>query len=625
MDLTGWDFAADGVVHLDGEWEFYWNKLLEPDQIPPPPFFKGGESIPTPSENRRFLEVPGFWSDNEHGGAPFEDKGYATYRLTVMLPPEAPGLAISGPWDLSTAFRIYVDGKLAVENGVVGTNKETMVPERTLTWSAFTPQPTTTEIVLQFSNFNLRKGGPMTSLFLGRPEDLVRKSGFVLAVDLLILGAVFIMCLYHLMLYLLRKSDVAHLVFSGFCLSWGIFIATAGMGSYILIQLFPGSSWESMMGGLSLASLPPGCVLGLIFIRLLFPDEIHLKSYIVFVAIYVVFGVIFLVGFLVTEFDNLLLLNIIFDFISIVLIIYILWVLLRAISRKREGAKVFISGCVIILFACINDTLYISQFINTTLVFPLGIFAFICSQSYVLSKRYTSALAELEALYIELKEKLLLEREVAEGKRSEAIAQERADYEARDKLRYQLGPHFLFNTLNSVRRLISKDAEHAREMVSKLADLSRLILARRSVEFVTLREEIEMIRLYLDLEQGRYQDYLSVSIEADKEAGTIEIPCFVLQPLVENAIKYGKVTSPESLEIAITSEVVDGNLRVRVANTGHWVTDEERGAVPSTGFGLENVQKRLQGHYADAFRFDTNELDEWVRVEVVIPLEGKGQ
>src|SRR6185295_20219353 len=108
-----------------------------------------------------------------------------------------------------------------------------------------------------------------------------------------------------------------------------------------------------------------------------------------------------------------------------------------------------------------------------------------------------------------------------------------------DALQFQLRPHFLFNTLNSILPLVGKDPERARQMVVRLGELLRLSLRSEDTPLVTLEEEIGILEKYLSIEQVRFRDRLDVSIAIDPQVASARVPSFLLQPLVENAIKHG--------------------------------------------------------------------------------------
>ena len=193
-----------------------------------------------------------------------------------------------------------------------------------------------------------------------------------------------------------------------------------------------------------------------------------------------------------------------------------------------------------------------------------------------------------------------------------------------EMLRFQLNPHFLFNSLASIRGAVASDPNLARDMISNLAKFCRLILSRKTMGSSTIKEETALIGLYLDIEKVRLGDYLSVLIHTEPDLGGFQVPSFLLQPLVENAVKYGSRTSPDKLEIRVSVGYGAQHLRDRccleVANTGTWVETQTGPENNSMGIGLENVNQRLQTSYSGKANVKTIAEDGWVVVRVEIPL-----
>ncbi len=198
-------------------------------------------------------------------------------------------------------------------------------------------------------------------------------------------------------------------------------------------------------------------------------------------------------------------------------------------------------------------------------------------------------------------------------------AAQRAQLQA---LRYQLNPHFLFNTLNSVRALVDEDSRLAKQMVTELAEFLRYSLVSRNKTELTLNDELNAIRLYLSIEQRRYEDKLSVAFDVDPDAGDVPMPSFLIHPIVQNAVKHGLRTSPMPLQIRISAHRTDTRLRIEVANSGSWIepVEEEQDAELEFGAGLENVRARLQETYSGQHHFATEEQDGFVHAVLEIPL-----
>ena len=158
------------------------------------------------------------------------------------------------------------------------------------------------------------------------------------------------------------------------------------------------------------------------------------------------------------------------------------------------------------------------------------------------------------------------------------------------KLRQQLQPHFLFNSLNSVNALIGSRPQEARSMVLQLSDFLRGTLKREEHQWVSLSEELEHLRLYLEIEKVRFGHRLTTEIDTEPECDDMRLPPMLLQPLVENAIKFGLYDTTDGVTIRIQARCRAEILEISVQNPYDAQTSQPR---QGTGFGLSGVQRRL--------------------------------
>ena len=180
-------------------------------------------------------------------------------------------------------------------------------------------------------------------------------------------------------------------------------------------------------------------------------------------------------------------------------------------------------------------------------------------------------------------------------------------------LRYQLNPHFLFNALNSIRALVEEDKKKAREMITELSEFLRYSLISRDYSDVPLSQELDAIRHYFAIEKKRYEEKLEVTFEIDPNAEDYPVLSFLIQPLVENAIKYGMKTSKMPLQIWIRAKLEKEHLNIEVQNTGKWVTaSKDKTSEEGTGTGLDNIRQRLDNTYPNGYQLDLSEKDKTV-------------
>jgi sensor histidine kinase YesM len=184
-------------------------------------------------------------------------------------------------------------------------------------------------------------------------------------------------------------------------------------------------------------------------------------------------------------------------------------------------------------------------------------------------------------------------------------------------LRSQINPHFLFNSLNSISSLTITDPEKAREMVIKLSEFMRYALSKKDEQPVSLRSELENLRLYLDIEKVRFGDRLSTEENIEEKCLEIQMPVMLLQPLYENAIKHGVYESTDSISIKTKVACNNGYLEVIISNN----YDLAPSSVKGTGTGLLNVVRRLELFYGRRASLKTTKENGIYTVSLFIPAE----
>jgi len=172
-------------------------------------------------------------------------------------------------------------------------------------------------------------------------------------------------------------------------------------------------------------------------------------------------------------------------------------------------------------------------------------------------------------------------------------------------LRYQLNPHFLFNTLNSISTLVLlKQTEQANAMLSRLSSFLRFTLINEAAAKVPLTQEIETLKLYLDIEKMRFEERLRTYFTIDSAVENALVPSLLLQPLVENAIKYAVTPKEEGADISVSAQLVGQRVRITVSDTGPGLQPGQQDHSLSTGVGMANTRERLAQAYGDDQRFE---------------------
>src|SRR5687768_16013308 len=195
------------------------------------------------------------------------------------------------------------------------------------------------------------------------------------------------------------------------------------------------------------------------------------------------------------------------------------------------------------------------------------------------------------------------ERELEASQLEARLAQSRLQV-----LKMQLHPHFLFNTLNAISELIYKDPESADRMITDLSDLLRMSFENLEVQEIPLKQELEFLEKYLEIEQMRFHDRLTVDMQISPETLDASVPNMILQPLVENAIKHGIGPRVSGGRIDINTARSNGHLEISVSDDGLGVPFGDLENLHE-GVGLSNTRRRLRHLYGDDHKFDLRSLE----------------
>jgi LytS/YehU family sensor histidine kinase len=193
-------------------------------------------------------------------------------------------------------------------------------------------------------------------------------------------------------------------------------------------------------------------------------------------------------------------------------------------------------------------------------------------------------------------------------------------------LQMQLHPHFLFNTLHSISALaLDNEIRDAVKMINRLSEFLRLTLDKADVQIVTLEDEIEFVRRYLEIEHIRFQNRLTVDMDIDPQALNAEVPTLILQPLVENAMRHSVDSNSGASRIQVVAHLQNDQVLMEVRDDGRDLK-KVKGQAGSNGLGLKNTRARLLELYGEDYRFTLRRESEWTVAQIVIPfLPSKAQ
>ncbi len=301
---------------------------------------------------------------------------------------------------------------------------------------------------------------------------------------------------------------------------------------------------------------------------------------------------------------------------SIGLLIY-LTVNLILSDIERLSYKQMLALIPAILLGTVSGTLVAALITHVTrlVTFDFDIYVAFLPYNIVAGLFFGSAIvmyfllkARFEKVVAELAEKKVNEQKILQKKTQ-------AELEA---LRARINPHFLFNALNSVASLIPTEPEKAENMIQKLSNLLRFTLDAGHREWITLGEELDIARQYLEVEKVRLGRRLQFEITLDKDLETLQTPGLIIQPLLENSIKHGiaKKTAGGSITVHCVRE--GDRASISIIDTGEGFPEN---AQAGNGLGLSSVQERLHLHYGEAHRFDIHSNEQGTRIHIMLPIE----
>jgi PAS domain S-box-containing protein len=387
LDLTQWDLEKDGPVNLVGEYEFYWQRHVNPLEFREAP----------PPKKSGFIQVPGFWGSYQLQGKRLPGYGFATYRLKVLLNDQMEPLALKF-LSIGTAFSAHLNGAKVSSVGVPGENRQTTIPRYLPHVVDFRPEKNEVEISLHVSNFHHRRGGVWEVIQLGREKDIRQIRERRLTFGLFLFGSILIMGLYHLGLFTLRKRDRSPLYFSIFCFVVAIRLLTTGERYFV--HLFPSVSWDILIR-LEYLTIYLAVPVFTLFMWSLF-QEFSKRI----LRLFLLLGFVLSFSVLITPpriFTHTLPVG---QVSLLAAFLYGTYVLIVAGVKKRHGALPFLMGFLILSLTAVNDILHAEKIIETQFLAPLGLFVFILSQAFLLSLRFSRAISTVETQRKELRETL---------------------------------------------------------------------------------------------------------------------------------------------------------------------------------------------------------------------------
>lgn len=373
---------------LHGIWEFYWGRHLQLSEIK-----KQNKLNPC-----SYINVPGVWNDHDLSGKTIGAHGFATYRLTLALPPDIGKLGLRVE-DAGTAMRIFVNGKMLHQAGRPG-GADISMPGSSPGVLLFEPSSDKLEFIVHVSNYHHRLGGLWRGVYLGRAEDIMSIWTKAVLWAGLLLGGLLIIGIYHLIIFLMSRNDRSFLYFGVFCLL--ICLRVLVTDDKLLQLLLPDMDWQWMkrIEYLTIFFAMPAFLL---YAKSLYPQEIHNFARNIIIG----FNMVLCIIVLTTSSPIFSYTTLAFYPATAVSILYVIQRLWVARNNNRDGAKALLWGFTALASLAVFDIFVAQTIIRSIYLLPLGLMAFIFSQAALLSYRNKKAFNTLERQRAALAEKNL--------------------------------------------------------------------------------------------------------------------------------------------------------------------------------------------------------------------------
>ena len=380
-----WNFKKDGIIKLDGEWDFFWLRLIHPKDFL-------SENKPVRSTT---IEVPSSWNGKDVNTEILEGSGYATYRLLIPIPESEIGQTLGVKISYSaTASRLWVNGKIISEDGQVGVSRKDMTPRYSNQIHSFVAE-NPIEILIHISNFNHKKGGLWQSVLVGTEEEIIKTNSSALFYDFFLFGVLSIMTIYHFGLYILRREESTYFYFGLFCLIISIRILFTG--ETWITSMIPSINWDLQIK-IEYITFYISPQVFASFLYYLYSAEFMKKMWLILNVVGTTFVgiVLFTPPIFFTQTLPF------FQLFALFSGLYFIYVLILAIIRKRVGAIAACVGMAMFFISMIGDII-INELYGSSFLTPFGVFIFIFSQSFILSLIFSKTFKKTQSLSVHLK------------------------------------------------------------------------------------------------------------------------------------------------------------------------------------------------------------------------------
>jgi signal transduction histidine kinase len=389
LDITQ-AHVSENPLKLQGEWAFYWQELLSPEDI--------RNRLAREGNNDRWISIPSSWLGYRLDGQQLDGTGFATFRLVIGLSEQDRNerLALRIP-TIYHAYKLWANGELLAEVGAVGQDTSSVTPQLATKLVFFQPESDTVELVMQVANFHHKRGGITKEIELGGSDVLTVRTNLKIASEMFITASLLVIGVYHLLLFFLRRKDRAPLYFGLITMLFGI--RSLMVGEHLVTQWWPSIPWGLQFKVEYLILCSSGYIITMYF-DCIFPNYLsrwfRTGTRIVTSAFCMV--VVVTPAIIYTKMLPII------GVMVVLHMVYLMVGLVHAAVRRMEGALIFLLVSVVALITVINDFLYYNEWSPIANTSPLGLLVFTIAQMMLLSSRFTRAASNEERIARELQE-----------------------------------------------------------------------------------------------------------------------------------------------------------------------------------------------------------------------------
>jgi Putative regulator of cell autolysis len=561
LDLSTWDFNQDGLIKLDGQWEFYWNRFLDDEH------FRHDPNVRPDT----LAKVPGMWNNYLIDGNKIPGHGYGTYKLSIKTRETDPRLSLKilAP---STAYRLYVNDELLASGGTAGKEKGNTSADYRPQTIEFSPPGQTFDLIVQVANFDFARGGMSRSLFLGYSDAMQALNNGLIYKDLFLLGSLVIAIFYSLSMFLMNRDEKISLYFSFVCmiLVGRILIS----GSYFIYELFPHAS-VNVMEYINYFTSHWGSLAFALMIRELFPDMFSNQARRYFIVLTVI-ALVFITVVPMNIYSQFVIPS---DILILMIIGYACYVTARAVIRKKPYSMLsFLANglCLVLVvfdlvFAITNKNSAFGEFST------LGFFTFIFLYAFILGRKFSISFKEVRILSHRLLELDKLKDEFLAKTSHELSTPLNGIISITESLVEGVEGKLNKNQIMNL-NLVASSGRRLANLIQDILDISKLehgdiVLHTKSIPVQPLVESVLLVfeQMYANKAiKWRYEFPQSLPTVHADENRLVQI----LYNLIGNAAKF-----TDRGEIKVSAEAQDERVVIRVSDTGKGIQPEKSEAI----------------------------------------------